>query len=346
MTAAPPSLSIVVPVFNSGHALEHLVASVVRQTSADWELVLVDDGSSDAKTLEVLGRLEGSDGRIRVLHQQNKGVDAARDNGVAVSRGRYVCFCDHDDALHPQMAEYCVGEADRLGLECLWYRWRAVGEAGMADMSDDSGDSGEIQVFTPGMRSSDPELFAKGLARIHVDPWAYMTTRKLALEMPFSSVPYMTRVFSIAMKVAKWAVTERKLYLYSTETPASMMKRKVRPEWTDLLLSQLAGIVELFAVGEFRESDDPVNRMVRRKHVASCLRTVFHLIKRTGRAHGPSASRPCWLVFALHVRRLMKLGAVRVRDVGFKKYVEYLFISVWYREEPRERHFAGQGNAS
>ncbi len=91
-------LSIIIPCYNVAPYVERAVRSVQEQAFGDWELILVDDGSADG-TLPVLRRLEASDGRIRVIAQENSGVSAARNAGLRAARGEYVHFVDADDYL-------------------------------------------------------------------------------------------------------------------------------------------------------------------------------------------------------------------------------------------------------
>lgn len=90
----PPLVSIVMPCYNAAAHLPTSVGSVLAQTFPDWELITIDDGSSDT-TLNWLQAQ--TDARIRPLSQANLGVSAARNAGLALARGRYVAFLDADD---------------------------------------------------------------------------------------------------------------------------------------------------------------------------------------------------------------------------------------------------------
>ena len=89
-------VSVVIPVYNVEHYLERCVQSVLRQTFRDFEVVLVDDGSTDGSGL-LCDRLAQQDSRIRVVHQQNQGLSAARNQGVRCANGEYIAFLDSDD---------------------------------------------------------------------------------------------------------------------------------------------------------------------------------------------------------------------------------------------------------
>lgn len=96
----PPLISVVVPVHNGARWLGETLASLCAQSEPDFEIVLVDDASTD-NLQEVLDR--HADDRLRVVHlSPNVGVSAARNHGIGLGRGRYIAFCDADDLCQPQ----------------------------------------------------------------------------------------------------------------------------------------------------------------------------------------------------------------------------------------------------
>ena len=96
--------SIVVPVYRAERTLERCVRSVLAQRFADWELILVDDGSDDGSGA-LCDRYAAQDARVRVLHRENGGVSAARNAGIDMATGTYLCFLDSDDAFLPELLE-------------------------------------------------------------------------------------------------------------------------------------------------------------------------------------------------------------------------------------------------
>ncbi len=89
-------ISIIVPVYKTEAWLEKCVRSVLAQTDGNWELILVDDGSPD-QAGALCDRLAKEDARIRVIHQENAGVSAARNRGLDEARGAFAVFLDSDD---------------------------------------------------------------------------------------------------------------------------------------------------------------------------------------------------------------------------------------------------------
>ncbi len=91
-----PLFSVVIPTYNRAARLRQAIESVLVQDCPDWELVIVDDGSTDET--EAVGTVyQQSDDRIRYFYQRNRQLNGARNTGVRMARGRYVCFLDDDD---------------------------------------------------------------------------------------------------------------------------------------------------------------------------------------------------------------------------------------------------------
>ena len=91
-----PFFSIIMPTYNRGHILPGSIQSVINQDFTEWELVVVDDGSTD-NTKEVIENFSQNDNRIRYLYQSNQERSAARNNGIKNANGKYICFLDSDD---------------------------------------------------------------------------------------------------------------------------------------------------------------------------------------------------------------------------------------------------------
>lgn len=97
-------ISVIVPVYNCEKYIRKTIQSVKDQTFEDWELILVDDGSSD-ESGHICDMEAEKDDRIRVIHNENGGVSAARNTGIEKSKGDFICFLDSDDLLNKKALE-------------------------------------------------------------------------------------------------------------------------------------------------------------------------------------------------------------------------------------------------
>ncbi len=102
-----PIVSIIVPVYNVEEYLNRCVDSILAQTFTDFELILVDDGSPD-NCGTICDEYAVKDKRVRVIHQTNGGLSAARNAGIEEAKGKYILFCDSDDYVSPRWCETLV----------------------------------------------------------------------------------------------------------------------------------------------------------------------------------------------------------------------------------------------
>ena len=105
--------SVIIPLYNKAPYVAKAIGSVLRQTFRDFEVVVVDDGSKDDSADVAAKAIEGC-ANCRLIQQENAGVSTARNNGVALSNGEYVCFLDADDWWEPTFLEEMSGLVDEF----------------------------------------------------------------------------------------------------------------------------------------------------------------------------------------------------------------------------------------
>lgn len=97
--------SVVICAFNVARFLEKSIKNLMNQSFADFEVILVDDGSTDGITPALCDKVAETDSRIKVIHQKNGGLGAARNAGIETATGDYICFYDVDDVIHDNALE-------------------------------------------------------------------------------------------------------------------------------------------------------------------------------------------------------------------------------------------------
>lgn len=170
-------VSIIIPTYNRAEILTKSIQSVLSQTFGDFELIVVDDGSTD-NTYELIKDL---DPRIKIIRQQNQGVSAARNNGLKVSQGKYIAFLDSDDEWDPFYLEACISflenhpEENVINTEFLWNRKK---------------DYNEIHPITD-------------ILRVYV-PLAKRVGSRL-LDLPPGETDHYLRIYNEKIPVGEWA---------------------------------------------------------------------------------------------------------------------------------------------
>ena len=119
-----PFFSIIAPVYNGEKYIKKCIESVLNQTYASWELILVDDGSTDSS-----GAICDSfcgDSRIKVIHQENQGALKSRLNGTAAATGMYGLWLDSDDYLDEKCLETVKRAIDLSHSDLVWFNFRTI----------------------------------------------------------------------------------------------------------------------------------------------------------------------------------------------------------------------------
>lgn len=111
-----PKISVIVPVYDCEKYIKKCVDSILNQTFKDLEIILIDDGSTD-KSGKICDELKLKDGRIKVIHQENKGVSSARNEGLKIANGEYISFVDGDDYLSEDMYEFLYDNLKKSGAD-------------------------------------------------------------------------------------------------------------------------------------------------------------------------------------------------------------------------------------
>lgn len=116
-------VSIIVPVYNVERVLHYCINSILNQTYKDYELILVNDGSSD-NSGEICNQFAKENSKITVIHNKNGGVSKARNAGIGCAKGEYICFIDSDDYISETFLEEIVKKIDAgYNFALTAYQW-------------------------------------------------------------------------------------------------------------------------------------------------------------------------------------------------------------------------------
>lgn len=120
-------ISVIVPVYNAEQCLHKCVESILNQTYDNIEIILIDDGSTDASPM-IIDEFAARENVVIAIHQKNKGVSAARNAGIKKASGKYICFVDADDYIDNCFCEFHVGKLEETGADMSCCNWDYVYE--------------------------------------------------------------------------------------------------------------------------------------------------------------------------------------------------------------------------
>lgn len=119
-----PVISVIIPVYNAASTIQRCIESIVSE-KVEIEIICIDDGSKD-ESLQILTDMSSKDGRIRVVHQENAGPGEARNKGLSLAEGKYIMFCDADDAYLPSTIDYIIEDIDRFNADYIVFHRQAA----------------------------------------------------------------------------------------------------------------------------------------------------------------------------------------------------------------------------
>ena len=125
-----PLITVIIPVYNVEKYLHRCLDSVIAQTYQNLEIICIDDGSTD-RSSEICEQYALKDERVKVFHQENQGVSAARNNGLDMASGEYIAFVDSDDYIQNDMFERLYSELSKSGASYVICGYNVVDSAGI-----------------------------------------------------------------------------------------------------------------------------------------------------------------------------------------------------------------------
>jgi glycosyltransferase involved in cell wall biosynthesis len=132
---ANPLVSVVLPVYNVAHFLGESIRSILAQTYQNFEIIAVDDGSTDTSG-QMLDDWAKREDRIHVIHQKNQGLSAARNTGLAQVKGDFVYFLDSDDCVAPNLFQRCFEVMRHYSADFVTFKFDTISSEGKLVKSD------------------------------------------------------------------------------------------------------------------------------------------------------------------------------------------------------------------
>ena len=206
-----PKISVIIPVYNVEKYLAECLDSVLNQTFQDIEIICVNDGSTD-NCGKILDKYAKKDPRIQIITQKNKGLSGARNTGLDIATGDWICFVDSDDALPPNALSVLYSVAEKSGCQIVASRERlsffsfekTLKKTGTATYLGKFNKWNGIQDFV-----RDSKIYSSSCNKLF-DSELFQTQR-FKEGMLFEDWPIMTILFG---RVDKYATTDVPCYVY------------------------------------------------------------------------------------------------------------------------------------
>lgn len=136
ITQEMPLVSVIMPAYNAARFIEEAIQSVQAQTITNWELLVIDDGSTD-DTGKLVKEIADQDSRVKLLvNECNMGVAKSRNRGLDIFRGQYVALLDSDDYWQPQMLKKMLARAEETKADIVYCSYELVDEQGVKVCND------------------------------------------------------------------------------------------------------------------------------------------------------------------------------------------------------------------
>ena len=204
-----PFVSVVVPAYNAEDTVEKTIKDILAQSFQDYEVVLVNDGSTD-NTASVCDDLSKLDQRIQVVHQVNGGLSNARNNGTKKAVGEYVTYIDSDDRIEPTYLEYLVRAIREVNADIACGRIDRVKED-----YEMTGITGEYTVEAFNTRDTLSEMLTG--KKLTVGACCRLVPREWQLQYPFLDGTYyedLSNTYKVNMLSKKTVFVDAVLYHY------------------------------------------------------------------------------------------------------------------------------------
>ncbi|WP_300382369.1 glycosyltransferase [Clostridium sp.] len=220
-------VSLIIPVFNVEEYLEECLESIIAQSFSDYEVILVDDGSTD-KSRSIINDYEKRFNNIKILYQKNKGVSEARNLALKHASGEYVLYVDSDDFLKSNMLELMVNKAKKTKTDIVICNYTLYYGVNSSNNKEFSYNIVESKMYYP-IEAVDMMLNFKLQGQL----WNKLFKRSLLIENNFEFEPgrYIQDifpVFKVINKSGKIAFIDEALYYYRQRETSTIHKRNIK----------------------------------------------------------------------------------------------------------------------
>lgn len=314
-----PTVSIIIPTYNRAHLVGRAIQSVLNQTYKDFELIIVDDGSTD-NTEDITKEFQKKNERINYIrHEKNKGGSAARNTGIKVARGEYIAFLDSDDEWLPTKLEKQTSYFNKCpnsvgAIYCLSY-----------SQDDSSG-------YTK--KSSPSNMKHGNIYKFLLNGWCPSATSSIILKAQVfeksgvfdESLPSF-QDYDLWIRVAQYYefefIEDHLVVIHSHEGSRVAGDLKPRLKGLNLFLEKWGDTIK-------EESGINVYNNIRRAHLSSVYHNViFENLLDFKRKEARKYLKLLWELRSLTLKDIIKVGVILLGGPKLFKYCKSIWIKIY-----------------
>lgn len=311
-------ISIIIPIYNVDKFLSRCLESVVRQTYKNLEIICINDGSTD-KSQEILHQYSASDDRFIVIEHANKGLSAARNEGIEIAHGQHMFFLDADDYLHPQALEifYQVAEKSKSPVVisqniCRLGKDKPVKQTYNVD-------SIKFKICTNPLKSLYKHRLVSAVVWNKLYQSDVVKSFRFIDGIYFEDWPFTACLFS---EISNFAIIQEKLYMYNTISPSIVRSNFSTRKIHDYIFG--INYVYNYFLNHNKIAEWNI---VRRKRISATIRMLLSKIKKS---HSNKAELEKY--FKEEYRALVQKNIISFKDLSFKSKIRLLCL-LWHQRK-------------
>ena len=304
-----PLLSIIIPVYQAKKYLGKCIDSILNQSFSDFELILVDDGSSDGSE-RICDEYTRKDNRIKTIHQENQGVSSARNIGLAHASGEYITFVDADDWVGRDLFQECIKIAEEYPVDIIYHGFmKEVWKNNIVNSSPKGVPEFEGSLSKKEMH----DYILQTKERLNPNVFGYIFSKKLMDNLKFDiSMPYAEdTVFTMQIfaKAQTYYFTKKDDYHYNARIGSAAYRWQ--PKLAECYKKSFKEIICFFKT--LNLSEDEISQLISVNIINGYASLIYNL---------------CLPTCDLKLNEKMKILRNARKDFEFDKYKKY------YKEKP------------
>lgn len=222
-----PLISVIVPVYNVEKYLDECIQSIISQTYKDLEVILINDGSTDASG-KICDKWTEIDNRIKVLHKKNTGVSDCKNIGLSIAKGHYIHFCDSDDKLNADIYKTMINAAIKNNVDLVMCGFETFpnGNITLPNVQSNKAITPMEFIYSSNTLHSDNDICFTWRLLIKKD---LLTKNNLIFDKKIKiGEDFLFNLETIMHAKSLYVISEA-LYKYRTDNKTSVMKTKYKP---------------------------------------------------------------------------------------------------------------------